>query len=355
MDEIIVFGEAVKALGNGKVGGYLVRFSTSSDPDVTQLRDFFTPETDFDLERSTKATVMYDHGLDPVIKKRKLGTGEMKVDEVGIWIEAQLEMRDDYERAIYDMAQAGKLGWSSGSAPHLVERKKVGNANQIIRWPLGLDASLTPTPAEPRNAAVSLKSYAAERKAEGGAKSLYTQAVADRIPQLYQPVDTLTSVLSQLEWVAMSANGTDIEVDFAAEIDAVLADFQLEMREVALRRILAYNGAKSAELIDSDSQISNSYGKLSLSLPLNIHSKAVRDAARGLLERCSSLHATRQREGTKRTLNEAHTKILDEVASDLEQVVKASRDLTCDVKRTEAVRRARVDYQRTVAREYGVR
>ena len=92
---------------------------------------------------------------------RIIGHGELKeADEVGIWFEAQLELRDEYEKAIYEMAKAGKLGWSSGTAPHLVNREltKSGKAYHIKAWPLGLDASLTPTPAEPRNHAQSIKS-----------------------------------------------------------------------------------------------------------------------------------------------------------------------------------------------------
>lgn len=157
-DTLILFGGAVKALGNGKVGGHLVLFSTSSDPDISEYRDFFTKATDYDLEEHSTTPIYYQHGLDDTLKHRKLGRGEMKSDDVGIWLEAQLELRDKYEQAVYKLAEAGKLGWSSGTAPHLVERKKVGEAHEVLRWPLGLDASLTPNPAEPRTAAVGIKS-----------------------------------------------------------------------------------------------------------------------------------------------------------------------------------------------------
>jgi len=159
-DSLILFGGAVKALGNGKVGGHLVLFSTSKDPDISVYRDFFTAKTDYDLEEHTSTPIYYQHGQDDTLKYRKLGRGEMKMDDVGIWLEAQLELRDDYEKEIYKLAEAGKLGWSSGTAPHLVERKKVGEAHEVTRWPLGLDASLTPNPAEPRTTAVAIKSLA---------------------------------------------------------------------------------------------------------------------------------------------------------------------------------------------------
>lgn len=165
-DTLVYFGSEVKALGDGRVGGYLVRFSTADDPDISINRDFFTPETDFGELK--QADVYYQHGLDPVIGQRVIGKGDLKTDDVGVWIEAQLSMRDEYERAIYELAKSGKLGWSSGTLPHLVKREPVGNANRVVKWPIGLDASMTPTPAEPRNGVVPLKSlYAQMRTPEG--------------------------------------------------------------------------------------------------------------------------------------------------------------------------------------------
>lgn len=152
----LLVGEAVKALGDGCIGGYLVRFSGADHPDL--VGDYFTPETDFGTISTTN--VLYHHGQDAAVKARSLGSGRLRKDDVGVWIEAQLKLANDYEQAIYEMVRAGKLRWSSGTAPHLVKRQPVGKAMWIKSWPLGLDASLTPTPAEPRNAAVAIKSGA---------------------------------------------------------------------------------------------------------------------------------------------------------------------------------------------------
>lgn len=152
--DIVSYGGEVKALGNGRVGGYLVRFGDEMKTDLTG--DFFTAQTDFGDAQNSDA--YYHHGLDAKLGKRVIGKGKLKRDDVGVWIEAQLEMRDEYEKAVYGMAEAGKLGWSSGTASHLIEREPAGKATWIKRWPLGLDASLTPTPAEPRNDVVPLKS-----------------------------------------------------------------------------------------------------------------------------------------------------------------------------------------------------
>ena len=159
-ETLVYFGDAVKALGDGKVGGYLVRFGSPDQPDLEG--EYFTTSTDFG--GATKTAVYYNHGLDERLKRRVLGQGDIEIDDVGVWIEAQMELRDEYERAIYEMAEQGKLGWSSGTAGHLTERIKAedGEVYQIARWPLGLDASLTPTPAEPRTLAVTLKSLTAQ-------------------------------------------------------------------------------------------------------------------------------------------------------------------------------------------------
>lgn len=155
-DEFLVMhGGTVKALGNGKVGGYLVTFSGPDDPDLDG--DFFTKDTDF--SENETSLVFYQHGLDGKLKRRVLDPkATLKKDEFGVWVEAQLQLRDEYERFIYQRAKEGKQGWSSGTASHLVEREPVGKAHWIKSWPLGLDASLTPTPAEPKNVALSLKS-----------------------------------------------------------------------------------------------------------------------------------------------------------------------------------------------------
>lgn len=153
-DVLVVYGGEVKALEGGKVAGYLVRYTSADAPDLTG--DYFAADTD--LGDAQSSPVYYHHGLDAKMGKRVIGRGSLNRDDVGVWIEAQLDMRDDYEKAIYEMAQAGKLGWSSGTASHLVERRAEGKAQRITKWPLGLDASLTPTPAEPRNTAVPLKS-----------------------------------------------------------------------------------------------------------------------------------------------------------------------------------------------------
>jgi hypothetical protein len=157
-ETLIAYGGEVKALGDGKIGGYLVRFTSEDEPDLEG--EYFTKDTDFGEAES--APVHYQHGMDAKIGKRKLGKATHKKDDFGVWAEAQLNLRDEYESFIYAMAEKGKMGWSSGTASHLVERQPTTKATWIKSWPLGLDDTLTPVPAEPKNEAIPLKSWQPE-------------------------------------------------------------------------------------------------------------------------------------------------------------------------------------------------
>lgn len=145
---VIEFGGTIKTLDdNGKIGGLLVAYTDKNNLDLG--RDFFTKDTDYDAKTGDPITIYYNHGLDRTIKRKKLGRGPGKLEfqDVGVWVEAQLDLRDEYEKAIFEMARAGKLGWSSGTLPNLVERVPQGKGFWIKTWPLGKDGSVTPTPA----------------------------------------------------------------------------------------------------------------------------------------------------------------------------------------------------------------
>ena len=87
-DLILAFGSEIKAMGDGKVSGYLVRFTSAEQPDLHG--DYFTKTTDFDIADGDRASIYYNHGLDRTLKRRKLGSGTLRMDDVGIWIDAQL-------------------------------------------------------------------------------------------------------------------------------------------------------------------------------------------------------------------------------------------------------------------------
>lgn len=155
-ERVIGLGGSVKALGDGKVGGFLVEFTDPEHPDLEA--DYFDAGTDYGPHR--KSLAFYHHGQDKALGNRPLkNIADLEIRDAGVWFEHQLEMRDEYEAAIYELAEQGKIGLSSGTAPHLVEREKKGSAYHITRWPLGLDASYTPTPANWQSRVMPMKTY----------------------------------------------------------------------------------------------------------------------------------------------------------------------------------------------------
>ena len=155
-DLLVTFGDdlEIKRLEDGglEVKGWAVRFT---GPDETDLEgDYFTGDTDFGAIK--EVGLYYHHGMDKELGRKRIGTAELEKKDAGLWMQAQMKLREDYEKAIEEMVRRKKMGISSGAAGHLVERVKTNGGNFIAQWPIG-EVSLTPTPAEPRNV-VSLKS-----------------------------------------------------------------------------------------------------------------------------------------------------------------------------------------------------
>ncbi|MGC9395386.1 MAG: phage major capsid protein [Anaerolineae bacterium] len=125
----------------GDIGGYGVVFTGPQEKDLQG--DYFVPETNLWLEQYPLVPVLYQHGQDRAIGKRVIGTARPLRDEKGVWYEAQLQQRDEYETLILELVKAGALGYSTGSLPHLVERAPDG---KLLSWPVA-EITLTPTPA----------------------------------------------------------------------------------------------------------------------------------------------------------------------------------------------------------------
>lgn len=168
---LVAFGGEIKALGytpDGglRLGGYLVKFGSPDQTDVSDTRDFFTKETDFGAVKTSN--VYYNHRLPfetedgrEITIRSRVGEASLSIDDLGVAINAILYNRKEYERFVNSLVSKtiNKQGWSSGTANHLVARVPQRNgSNWIKSWPLGADASVTFGPAEPRNAVIPLKS-----------------------------------------------------------------------------------------------------------------------------------------------------------------------------------------------------
>lgn len=158
-DTLAFQGGAVKALGGGKIAGYGVLYTGVPDPDLQE--EFFTKSTDLMLEVGDRRPILYRHGIHPSVKSRKLGSASLtNIDDVGAFFQGELDLRDRYEKAIYRLAELGKLGWSTGSMTHLVSKEvrelNGRKATEITCWPVG-EISLTPSPVEGRTSAFPVK------------------------------------------------------------------------------------------------------------------------------------------------------------------------------------------------------
>ena len=209
---------AVKALGGGKVGGVLVRYGSPNDTDLEN--DFFTKDTYFGAHRGDGVDVLFHHGI-PVhpalIKLAGAILPPVKVSEtdLGLWGEVVLDLADQYQAAIYALAQQGLLGWSTGAAGHLVKRTPMPNgANHVDQWIIA-EASLTPTPAEYRNVVQPIKSLAlpvANIKPDTGKEQIVSENIV---------VDAATNLNE-------AAPVVDVDAIKSALRDEILAELRAE-------------------------------------------------------------------------------------------------------------------------------
>jgi hypothetical protein len=195
-DTLVSYGGEVKALeeipaegqnpARIKVAGYAVLFGDPSTPDLTPHRDYFTKSTYYALDVSTKGLIRYHHCLDPKIGRRILGMAEMKADDVGIWAEGWMEIKDRYDEKVAQWVKERKAGWSTGVAPHCLGRKAVGGAHEITEWPLGHDLSITLVPTDPRQSGtiVHLKSLVDVPFEEAPPGSVPAPSLLDRLETL---------------------------------------------------------------------------------------------------------------------------------------------------------------------------
>lgn len=217
-DTLVYFGDAVKALGSGKVGGYLVRWGQPGDVDLDG--DYFTPDTDLGVEIGANLPVYYEHGYDPVIKSRKIGKGTiLKTDDIGLWFEGQLELRDEYERMIYKLAEAGKLGWSSQAGGSLVSKSAGAGGTKIETWPLA-EATLTKSPAEHRNSAIPIKSiYPDETEEASPPETIHEEEIMAEETKTSPPID-IEAIIKQTAAEAVKAyNDAQPKVKGGYDID----------------------------------------------------------------------------------------------------------------------------------------
>lgn len=108
--------------------------------------DSFAKETDFELDLVPKKPVYYRHRGDQHLKEKIGDVMAVDVTDEGLWFEAQVNASTRYLKSIKKLIDLGAMGFSTGTAPHLIDKKESG---LIEKWPI-IELSLTPAPAEPR-------------------------------------------------------------------------------------------------------------------------------------------------------------------------------------------------------------
>ncbi|UCG10733.1 MAG: phage major capsid protein, partial [Dehalococcoidia bacterium] len=198
-ETLVNFGGSVKRLedtedGKLHVGGVLVRFGDPDDTDADM--EFFTKDTFFGMKPGEKkhTPVWFNHRVPFKSKggdiwvRDPIGEGWMELTEDGVLIDAIIDAREVYEGVL------DKLGWSSGTAARFTDREAAGKASRITHWPLGLDASMTFGPAEPRNI-VTAKSLA-DLETDADLKGLLESvANAEASPTIDKPAQETTPAI----------------------------------------------------------------------------------------------------------------------------------------------------------------
>lgn len=159
---VVASGCEVKAgVDDNHIGGYCVKFSDKDNLDSTG--DYFDKSTNYEAKVGDKGAIYLHHCLPIKMAsgmmafKEKIGIATIKaIDDSGIDVDGELfdalvKANDTYKKKLMKTVKkaikAGAMGWSTGTASHLVEREKAGNGFHIKRWVLGLDYTITPTPA----------------------------------------------------------------------------------------------------------------------------------------------------------------------------------------------------------------
>lgn len=252
-DELMLCGPAVKSLGNDRIGGYLVAWGSRKDTDLTN--EYFTPDTDFMLDRfpiAGQALVMYHHAQDGETKGYELGTFDTaKTDEYGLWVEAQLAIAEQYQKdprvrkkletvilpGVKVLVEKGALGWSSGTAPQLV----LNDGGHIRRWPI-VEGSLTPSPAQPGKTRIqSIKSLSTDETLES---LLAKEGLADDGERADTTAPVTPSPIKSAKEIAMSMKNS------AAIIEAVASQFPDASAEQIAAIVAAVEGGSDAATVD---------------------------------------------------------------------------------------------------------
>ena len=151
---------AVKVLGSTadawRVGNWGIIFGKKDLQDET-----FSKDTDLWLDKIPNRPTLYEHSLNEVMGLHAFKTVKEQVTDEGVWVESELLKSDAYAAMLMKVIESGKIGFSPGSAAHLIRR----DAGKLKVWPV-IEWSFTPTPAQPSTLGVRVLHSLAEAMPE---------------------------------------------------------------------------------------------------------------------------------------------------------------------------------------------
>lgn len=101
--------------------------------------EYFSPNTDFQLEIGDRRPVNYYHGVGPNKKPQRkperVGWATaIRKDSKGLWFEVELEEDKPLARRLWDKAKKGAVKASSGAIDYLIRKKSDG---ELLTWVIG--------------------------------------------------------------------------------------------------------------------------------------------------------------------------------------------------------------------------
>lgn len=261
------FCGAIKMKENGHLGEKCIAFSTASDPDVDA--DYFDKATDYGFSEAVKSITgpIYVHHCLPIKTakgvvriKKAIGQATATMDDDGIAIDGVLydsfeTAHDEYVAKIAKTVKAaiaaGKMGWSTGTAVHLVARTAVGKSKHIDKWPLGLDFTITPTPAGiKQGVTVALKSIQTPEidfdEPEDG-----TQGAVSVVPSVSTSADGATKTITENQEVDMEKQELDSAVQAAVKAAMKAQADEKAAQEAATKAAADAEAARKKEIEDA--------------------------------------------------------------------------------------------------------
>ncbi len=230
---LVFVGGAIKATGNGKIEGYVAPFGSINDLDAQG--EFFSANTDFDLESGIKPQLLLHHGMTG-LKAKKIGRLTLSKRDGGIWGEGYVTTTTKAGEQIYADVVAGKMSFSSGSMPHVVQYKPAAKGREIINWPIG-EVSLTPSPVNQSGAARAFAMKGLE--IPESVKGMF-QEMVDAPPSRWKLNDFFEQAICKIDAIedASELMGQDVDVkplikeavaEYAASLlESVYHDFDIE-------------------------------------------------------------------------------------------------------------------------------